>query len=699
MPKWIEYVLKKKPADEDMLMLEDAESKSNKRVPFSGIADWLIEKIKKNNLISGALRFKGSSAYAALPGKGAAENDYYYCSDGNGTNGPGYYAWNGSAWIWIGNNDKGIDKSLKVEGAAAEAAATGEAIASLKEDTNNDIKNIENAIYEHSVEKSYSDEDTIISDGVINAGNGNVQIGGNGYWLHSDYIAIDGSPTSFTITETMDSGTTEYNNGWGLAFYDANKKYVGGYPYQKSNNVSVIVPEKSVYFRFSNQTNRTVNITIKSVVYQQDTFVDKRIQFYTKKPFAEWIKKDVYEYKNIRFLLDINGIAVQLIFAGNNQASIRGFIPTIIGSKYRIKVEAPAPSFLKTAYVCVVDGDLVKKFFDNTFSIAVNTPSGTYTGLWGTSLEEAEMTEDGTKYELEFEIPSYLDGSNGLYIVWNQNYLYMTQGQPLNAEIEQISVFPVTEDAMSIELPYDGIVNCARKDPRIRVYGLGDSTNSDDATRNSVKTKYENAHVSPTKIIASKLGASKYKNYSFPGATISNAMLANASIVPNDASHVIIICGINDVNKGQIPVGNIDDILSIENIDDIPTDSMLGQYVKAVRILRSRLSRNAQIICVSPFYYKDENIPERLADFRNGLRKMCWSIGCKRGLRFVDGCDVGITQDNWRLYCRDTAHPLIEGQTMVASHIMEHITPYEIVAEQFDLPDVKDGISMKPTWV
>ena len=140
MAKWIEYLLKKKPADEDMLMLEDAETHNNKRVSFSGIADWLIEKMKKNNLISGALRFKGSSAYAALPGKGAAENDYYYCSDGDGTHGPGYYAWNGSSWIWIGNNDKGIDKSLKVEGAAAEAAATGEAIASLKEDIYNRIK-------------------------------------------------------------------------------------------------------------------------------------------------------------------------------------------------------------------------------------------------------------------------------------------------------------------------------------------------------------------------------------------------------------------------------------------------------------------------------------------------------------------------------------------------------------------------------
>lgn len=146
MAKWIEYLLKKKPADEDMLMLEDAETHNNKRVSFSGIADWLIEKMKKNNLISGALRFKGSSSYAALPGKGAAENDYYYCTDGDGTHGPGYYAWNGSSWIWIGNNDKGIDKSLKVEGAAAEAAATGEAIASLKEDLIEKIMYLESNI-------------------------------------------------------------------------------------------------------------------------------------------------------------------------------------------------------------------------------------------------------------------------------------------------------------------------------------------------------------------------------------------------------------------------------------------------------------------------------------------------------------------------------------------------------------------------
>ena len=210
MPKWIEYVLKKKPADEDMLMLEDAESKSNKRVPFSGIADWLIEKMKKNNLISGALRFKGSSAYAALPGKGAAENDYYYCSDGNGTNGPGYYAWNGSAWIWIGNNDKGIDKSLKVEGAAAEAAATGEAIALLNETLGDISGNVNNFFgVGFNVEKgalnpdtgAESQSDTRCRTGFLN--------------LKEGYLVENNNPSvkSYLIKYSDDKNSVLWNSG------------------------------------------------------------------------------------------------------------------------------------------------------------------------------------------------------------------------------------------------------------------------------------------------------------------------------------------------------------------------------------------------------------------------------------------------------------------------------------------------------
>ena len=214
MAKWIEYLLKKKPADEDMLMLEDAESHNNKRVSFSGIADWLIEKMKKNNLISGALRFKGSSSYAALPGKGAAENDYYYCSDGDGTHGPGYYAWNGSSWIWIGNNDKGIDKSLKVEGAAAEAAATGEAIASLKEDVRNQIE----TLYLNPFKNLFSGtfENARIINGVF------TKLSTNKEYVASDYYVPVVGGNNYTVSL---EGTDKIINLY-VHQYNSNKEFI-----------------------------------------------------------------------------------------------------------------------------------------------------------------------------------------------------------------------------------------------------------------------------------------------------------------------------------------------------------------------------------------------------------------------------------------------------------------------------------------
>lgn len=140
MPKWSEYVKKNQPSDKDLMMIEDVAANTNKRLEFSGLADWIVEKLKKNNVISGALKFKGSSAYASLP-TNPEVNDYYYSPDGNGTDGAGYYAWNGTAWIFIGNNDKGVDSTFTVEGAAADSKAVGDKFAkvdseaaSLKED-------------------------------------------------------------------------------------------------------------------------------------------------------------------------------------------------------------------------------------------------------------------------------------------------------------------------------------------------------------------------------------------------------------------------------------------------------------------------------------------------------------------------------------------------------------------------------------
>lgn len=134
MPSWTDYTKKQQPSDNDLMMIEDVDANVNKRLEFSGLANWIVEKLKKNNVISGALKFKGSSAYASLP-TNPEVNDYYYSPDGNGTDGAGYYAWNGTAWIFIGNNDKDVDSTFTVEGAAADSKAVGDKFAKVDSET------------------------------------------------------------------------------------------------------------------------------------------------------------------------------------------------------------------------------------------------------------------------------------------------------------------------------------------------------------------------------------------------------------------------------------------------------------------------------------------------------------------------------------------------------------------------------------
>ena len=135
------------------------------------------KKANKSDIVSG-LNFKGTTTYSALPTSDNSIGDFYYVTDGDGTNGEGNYAWNGTAWYFSGkttdfgdistkanaavnnaNFEEGklkvtkndgtstetevIDSSLTKSGKAADAKVTGDKIGELKEaiiDTSGTVK-------------------------------------------------------------------------------------------------------------------------------------------------------------------------------------------------------------------------------------------------------------------------------------------------------------------------------------------------------------------------------------------------------------------------------------------------------------------------------------------------------------------------------------------------------------------------------
>ena len=53
---------------------------------------------------------KGNIGYVSLPTTGNTIGWYYYCNDGDGTNGKGNYAWNGTSWYFSGTGDAGYSQ-------------------------------------------------------------------------------------------------------------------------------------------------------------------------------------------------------------------------------------------------------------------------------------------------------------------------------------------------------------------------------------------------------------------------------------------------------------------------------------------------------------------------------------------------------------------------------------------------------------
>lgn len=101
MAKFNEYTVKATPEDADTLMLYDATSKSNKLSPFSGIWNWIVEKLTNavianlqtndktvlgaiNELNSKASRFNGNIKKVGFrSGQRALDNIYLDFYDSN----------------------------------------------------------------------------------------------------------------------------------------------------------------------------------------------------------------------------------------------------------------------------------------------------------------------------------------------------------------------------------------------------------------------------------------------------------------------------------------------------------------------------------------------------------------------------------------------------------------------------------------
>jgi hypothetical protein len=99
MGKFNEYTQKATPADNDTLMIYDATSKANKLSPFSGIWNWIVEKLTNavisnlqtnNKTVVGALNELNSKTLSALRQVDGNVEDW------NNIASPGIYSGNGS---------------------------------------------------------------------------------------------------------------------------------------------------------------------------------------------------------------------------------------------------------------------------------------------------------------------------------------------------------------------------------------------------------------------------------------------------------------------------------------------------------------------------------------------------------------------------------------------------------------------------
>lgn len=205
------------------------------------------KKANKSDIVNG-LNFKGTTTYSALPTSDNSVGDFYYVTDGDGTNGEGNYAWNGTAWYFSGKttdfgdistkantavNDAAfeegklkvtkndgtstetevIDSSLTKSGKAADAKITGDEIGQLKEDiatAENGIslvyKNVLGNLLRNGTQiivvgqpfnEFMPDARRVITNDILLKGGGKFHIKASGFEKYKWFYSFDGETISY----------------------------------------------------------------------------------------------------------------------------------------------------------------------------------------------------------------------------------------------------------------------------------------------------------------------------------------------------------------------------------------------------------------------------------------------------------------------------------------------------------------------
>lgn len=187
------------------------------------------------------------------------------------------------------------DTTLTIEGGLAEAKATGEAIASLREDLAKkvplgiDIKN-------------YLDSGNMTTGGFIDTNTGNIISYES--WCYSDYIATKPGATLCTIGWDSAQNLWKIRNATYVAFYNASKTFISGYIAEKGKTYNA--PKSCSYMRVSFSVNE---LNYSPMIVEKDVF-DKMASVEDKILYGNFIPT-IYDKMGVEYVLVRNPYCVK----------------------------------------------------------------------------------------------------------------------------------------------------------------------------------------------------------------------------------------------------------------------------------------------------------------------------------------------------------------------------------------------------